>query len=176
MDFNSGCAILTRTKHTLASARVSPDGEGLSSWPACCIAGKNEDGICIWAEQGARPRALAAALGRPAGAGEPRQRGFEERAKISKIWAARDPAAPGLIPSAAGFVRARRLISMLAGRRRCGALALRALRALLAYQLFLLLATMSSVFGSPGSCARRRAQTAFPLGMPTWPPVSSGTA
>lgn len=111
--------------------------------------------------------------------GEQQQRGFEEQAKISKIWAAQDPTAPGSIPSAAGFVRARRLISMLARRRCCGVLALLALLvllALLAYQLFLLLATMSSVFGSPGSCARRRAQTAFPLGMPTWPPISSGTA
>jgi len=114
--------------------------------------------------------------------GGPRVRGssgstvWRSGLKISEIWATLDPTAPGSIPSAAGFVRARCLISMLAGRRRCGALALRALRALLAYQLFLLLATMSSVFGSPGSCARRRAQTAFPLGMPTWPPVSSGTA
>lgn len=111
--------------------------------------------------------------------GEQQQRGFEEQAKISKIWAAQDPTAPGSIPSVAGFVRARRLISMLARRRCCGVLALLALLvllALLAYQLFLLLATMSSVFGSPGSCARRRAQTAFPLGMPTWPPISSGTA
>lgn len=110
------------------------------------------------------------------GAGEQQQCGFEERPKISEIWVARDPTAAGSIPSAAGFVRARRLISMLARRRRCGALALLALLALLAYQLFLLLPTMSSVFGSPGSCARRRAQTAFPLGMPTWPPISSGTA
>lgn len=87
------------------------------------------------------------------------QCGFKEWSglKIFEIWAARDPASLGSIPSAAGFVRARRLISMLARRRRCGALALLALRALrapLAYQLFLLLPTMSSVFGSPGSCAR----------------------
>lgn len=45
----------------------------------------------------------------------------------------------------------------------------------LAYQLFLLLLTMSDVFSSLGSCPRRREETAFPLGIPTWLPVSGGT-
>lgn len=46
---------------------------------------------------------------------------------------------------------------------------------LLAYQLFLLLLTMSDVFSSLGSCPHRREETALPLGIPTWLPVSSGT-
>lgn len=45
----------------------------------------------------------------------------------------------------------------------------------LAYQLFLLLCTMSNVFNPLGSCPRRREETVLPLGIPTWLPVSGGT-
>lgn len=88
--------------------------------------------------------------------------GMNEQILLSRLlWGHVDVA---VVPLKACIVA--RLISIRAPFGRC---------CLLAYQLFLLLRTMSDVFSSLGSCPRRREETALPLGIPTWLPVSGGT-
>lgn len=137
-----------------------------SAWAVRCSRGQS---VCQLCHQSCLPWAAMQPWLWPERCGHP-----EVRPDCPKLWGSESSQRPGCARCATGALCT--LISMLAGRRLCGALALLAQRAPLAYQLFLLLTTMSSVSASPGSCARRRAQTAFPLGMPTWPPDSSGTA